>query len=376
MDLDGQPVRVMSVSEGDDYRLEVTLIDEVDVYDLFVTGADTSVPPAPPGLRADPGSVLRPLLAELPAYYSGAQSLLAIAYSKSGEAAWAGASVYRAYSAGGSYAKLAAALGSPVTGEVIAVGDSSIDVELDWDATLASVTGMDALVLDKTANLCLLRTAGGDLYGKFQTVALLAPRQWRLSGLIVDLAGFPLPGSPAGIAVGDDFALYLGLRHLLPIGEADRHRTLYFKVPSSNFGGWEQSLADVAELSVALAAKADTPLAPCNLAANGIGLDTGAVTVGAGDLTLAWTSRNRTAAGATNPDRADAVPEDADFLNFLIEFWRGGVLRRSVAQAEKEYTWTAAQQAADGGSGAVTVRLYQVNTLGTSTKLEAVVAFV
>lgn len=376
LDLDRQPVRVTSVSEADDYQLGVELTDEVDVYDLFVTGADSSIPSPPPGLDADPGSVIRPMLAELPAYYSGAASLLAVAYSKSDQPAWAGAAVYRAYSAGGSFTKLASALGSPITGQVIAATDTTIDVELDWDATLASVTSMDALVLDKTANLILLRTAGEDLYCKFQTVELLAPRQWRLSGLIQDLVDFPRPGAPSDVAIGDDFALYQGLRHLLSIGEADRHRTLYFKVASSNFGGYEQSLADVAETPVTMAAKVDTPLPPCNLVINGIGLDGATVTIGAGDLQLAWTSRNRTASGATNFERADAVPEDSDFQNFLVEFWREGVLRRQVAQAEKSYSWTAAEQAADGGSGAVTVRLYQVNALGTSTKLEAVVTFV
>ena len=375
MDLTAVPVRVLSVSEADNYTLDVTLTDEVDIYDLYAQGSDSSIPPQPPGLNGEPGAVVRPLLFELPACYTDGNGILGIAYSRSGLPAWAGAAVYRAYDSGGSYARRAAALGSPVTGRISAVGENFLDVELDWDATLSSALSMDELVRDKTLNLLAIRTGGGDRYVKFKTSELLAERQWRLRDLIVDLSGFPSP-SFCDIAINNELAFYHGIRHLLAIAEADRYRTLYYKFPSYNFAGREQSLADCVELSIALNAISVRPLPPCNLAVNGIGLSGAQVMVGPGDVFLSWASRNRAAIGAANMERTDATPEDADFSHFHMEFWRNGTLRRTVKQTTKSYTWGTSEQSADGGSGSVTVRFYQVNSQATSTKYEAIITFV
>lgn len=372
MDLFEAPIRIASVSESDNYEMEVSAREEVDVYGYQATGTDTSVQPVAPDLTGNPLSVVRPLMIEIPPYYSADRSLVAAAYSRSASAAWAGASVWRAYTPGGSYERVGSELGSPVTGRVIAVGEGTLDVEMDWDATLSSALSFDDLVVDKTKNLFVVTTAAGEVFAKFQTVELLAPNQWRLSGLIYDLAGIPR-NTTGDIAVNDDLALYQGLRIVLEIPEADRYRTLYYKIPSFNFAAAEQSLSDCAEIAKPLAALVDRPLPPCNVKVNGIGLS-GSAIAAAGDIALEWVSRNRRAQGATNYERSDAVAEDADFQNFLVEFWSGGVLRRSFTQTGKSLTYTAAQQSADGAGRPLTARLSQAGNKATSVKTEIVIS--
>lgn len=378
-ELNEELIRIMTVSEsGEDYKIDISAQEEIiDIYDYVATGQDSSDPPEPPDFSGDPLSVVNPLLMELPARYSGEKPQLAIAYSKSTSNSWCGASVYRAYSAAGSYTKIASKPGSGITGTVIAVGSNYIDIELNWDATLSSATSFDDLVISSTKNLCMVRIATGDKYIKFQDADLLAPKQWRLSKLIYDLVGFSLCNTVGGIAVNDKITLYTNIPHILVVPEADKHKTLYYKLPSFNFKGLEQSLADVNYTAKLIDAVCDKPLTVHNIQINGIGLtSSNAITIASGDILLDWMSRNRFNAGANNYTRSDAIIDDSDFKSFEIEVWRNSVLKRSVSQTAKSWTYTTAMQAADGGTGAITFKIQVIGFIHVSEYETCIVTMV
>ena len=376
MELDNEPYRAMTISEDDNYRSVITAVREPDVFDLHVLGADSSQPPQPPSLAADPLAVVRPMCLEVPPLYSAGASLLAVGYSQSESLSWAGAILHRAYSSGGAYEDLSAGDTSGITGEVIAVGPGTIDVEADWDATLSSAISFDALVRNRLLNLAVFRAAGGDRFVKYQTVELIGDNQWRLSGLLFDIDGVPLPGDTGDIAVGDDVLFYESLPHVLTIPEADRNLTLYYKAASYNLDGQMQSLAEAEEIAVPLKNLLSKPLPPCNFAVNGIGLHDGTARVDTtSDTEFTWVSRNRAGIGATNYARTDTVVDDTDLVHFLVKVYSGQTLLQSNTTTSKSFTYSAADRTADGNPSPVTIQVSQVGTVETSDVAEFSVTY-
>lgn len=370
--LSALPIRIETISEGDDYRIEVAATEELDVYDLITTGEDTTVPPSPPELNGDPGNVVNPLSLELPALYSQALCQAIVLYSKSANQAWAGASLYRAYSEVGSYGKLASKTGSGITGTVDSVGSINgvpyIDIVLDWDATLSSALSFNDLITTPGKNLLFIRTSGGDKFLKYQTADLIATKTWRLTGLIYDIVNVPQLNTYGITAITNKAGFYNNIPHTLLLNDTDKFRTLWFKLPSFNFGGLEQDLSLLAPISQVINALCDTPLQPYNIKINSIGVtEGGTIIIPAGDISISWKSRNRFNAGATNFNRTDTIIDDSDFQNFEIEIYNGATLLRTVPQTSKSYNYLTALQTTDGGPfNSYIVKIRQINTLVSS----------
>lgn len=372
VELSNMPIRISTISEGDDYNIETVAAEEVDVYDLIEYGSDTITPPPPPDIYGDPLSVVNPLLLEVPAIYSQSVCSAAVVYSKSSSASWAGASVHRAYTSGGTYNALAVERGSGITGTVNAVGFVNglayMDVLLDWGATLSSAVSFDDLITTPRKNLFFVRTATGDKFCKYQNVSLIAARTWRLTGLIYDLVDAPQLNTSGIAAVANNVGLYASIPHMLTFEASDKFRTLYFKLPSFNFGGLAQDMSGLTPISLAIAALCDKPLQPTNMIINTFGVNEGGtVVIAAGDIAIAWTSRNRFNSGGNSFTRTDTIVDDTDFVNFELEIYTSTTLLRTVTQTAKAYTYTTALQTTDGGPyGSYTLKIRQINTLASS----------
>jgi hypothetical protein len=89
-------------------------------------------------------------------------------------------------------------------------------------------------------------------------------------------------------------------------------------------------------------------------------LDGAFIFLSAGDLAISWRSRNRFEVGF-NLMNSTTVAEDADFKQFRIEVYDvNDNLLRTVEQAGKSWTYTAAEQSTDGGPFEYyRVRIYQ-----------------
>ncbi len=244
-----------------------------------------------------------------------------------------------------------------------------IDVELDWDYTLASATSFDALLSTPGKNLMVVigNSPQDGIFCRYQTVELLGSKQWRLSGLICNVTNFPLIDTLGSIAADQDVVFYQGTQNVLSFLEAEKHRTLYFKPPSFNLYGEEQSLADVNSISLAIQAICDKPLPIYNIKVNGMGVDFGdSIIVANGDIQFAWMTRNRFNSGGANYSKSDALIDDSDFQNFELEIWRNSVKKRTVTQTAKSWTYTTAMQAEDGGTGNITFKCRVIAIAGIS----------
>lgn len=370
------PVRIHQVSESEDGSFEISSSTEGEIHDLVSPGSYSTTPPSVIDLAGDPSIVIRPTLIELPALYSSGQNILAVTYTRSTADAWAGASLYQAYSSGGSYIKKDACSRSGITGVIADVGSSNgvvyVDVTLDDDSTLASSADFDTFMSSPKQNMAMVRHAGQDIYIRFQTVNLLTGNTWRLTGLLYDTVGWPQLNTYGVIAVADVFVIYFaGVPFYKEIPGTDLMRTLYFKLPSFNFRAIENSLATVVAYSIAYNNLLNTPLAPFNATVGGVGIDSTGITSirSGGDIAAAWKSQNRTNAGFNYID-PNSVKDDQDFLQFVLTIYKldGVTVLRTVTQTSKSYTYTNALQITDGGPWPGYIfKVYQVGILNGPT---------
>lgn len=349
------PVRILTVSEAEDGYIDIQAQEEkVEVYAYASYGDDVTTQPPPLNLIGDPGNVIRPLAVELPALYAQEDCRVGIVYSKSGDEPWAGASLYKAYGAGGSYAKIATKPSSGITGKVIAVGtdnyDKYIDLELDWDYTLTSAIDFDDLMNTPRKNLMMIVTTSENKFIRFQDVTLIGTNQWRLKGLIYDTVNFPQLNTYGDIAVNDEIGLYENLPFVISFEDSDKGRTIYFKLPSFNFVGFEESLAGLAVISEYIDGLDDKPLPVFAVKVNSdyTGADD-EIIISAGDIALEWMSRNRFNTGGYNYERTDVILDDVDFKDFTIKIYNESILLRTVTQTGKSFIYTSAMQSTDGG---------------------------
>jgi hypothetical protein len=372
LDINTVEFRASSIRENDKYESIITAVEEIDIYDLMVTGYDSSFQPLPPDFTTPAGSVVRPLIFERPAMYSGGQCIIDIIYSPDDALSWAGAYVYRSYTLSGLYENIVETPGTGgITGEIIDIGEDYIDVLLDWDASLSSVTDFDALISELTRNLMFVRTGSGDVFMRYQTVDLIGTLTWRLSGLIYDCTGFPRTHYLGSVAIGNSMAFDEYISHELSIDESDRNRLIYYKLPSVNLNLDQQSLADVTAISIQLRDRVNRPLPPVNISVNDVGLtESNAVRVDTtSDAVINWYTRNRTATGSYNFERSDTIVDDADKLDWYVEIYSGATLKRTTIdspQTTKTYTYTAANRSTDGNPSPVTIKVYQRGLLETS----------
>ena len=353
-------IRIGSISEGANNVLEIAGSERIpEVYEFRVTGEDTSVLPEPSDLRGDVASVIHPMAVELPALYSGSTTIIAITYERPNVQAWAGTSLYRAYTSGGSYDWVESVPQSGVTGMVVEVGTDAndqeyIDVLLDYDETLSSALDFDDLITTPMLNLFVVETSGGtsagDIFCRFTTAVLQTGRVWRLTGLIYDTVDFAVKNSYGIIDVFDRFAMADQVPYFYATVETEKFRTLSYKLASFNHVGEEQTLADAVIFSEVVDALGSKPLTPINVKVNGLGIDsTDSLKVSDSgiDMNLEWRSRNRFNTGGYNYDRIDGVNDDLDFLSFEMEAYKSNVLLWTETLTDKTFNYTAAQQATD-----------------------------
>jgi hypothetical protein len=369
LELSARGARILSISEGPEYAIEVSAVEEDDFSGLVSSGGDTSDPGEIASLRGDPGSVVRLTAYEMPSLYARTATL-GLSFSRPSNEAWAGTALYQAYAAAGDYGFKESKTKNGVTGTVYQVGQDGdtayVTVDLDYDYTLESLASLDALLQTPGKNSGIALTGSGNKIFRYQTVSLVSARRWKLTGLLYDLAGFPAMNSYGAIAAGD--VVLLDTPYLVPVADADKFRALYFKVPSANFAGELQPLAALGSVNITPQALSDKPLPPWGIKVGDYYLDAGlSTTQEAGDIALEWSSRNRFGDGMYVYDRADAATDDADFKNFILEIYDGSNLLRTVTQTGKAFTYTSAMQTADGGPfSACTFKLKQEGNLAFS----------
>ena len=376
-ELSSLPIRILSVKESNDGELEIEAVEENNnIYDTdyAYTSPEPPLPPETPNLHEPAESVSGALLIEPPPLYYSTFKLLTVCSKPADNDSWAGASVWKAYAEGGAYTRKLSNTGSGVTGTVIAVGEDDdiayISVELDWGATLYSATDFDTLMTTPGKNLFYVDGRG---YGRFQTVELIGTNQWKLTGLIWNTVNFPRLNTYGDIEVDDVVAFFQGTISELALLEEDKYRDLYIKTPSFNLHGEEQSLADVAALSITMQALIDKPLPPTHFTINGVSVNSGGeVKIGSGDIDLTWRSRNRFNTGGYNYNRADAIVDDLDFVEFQIEVYRNSTLLRTVNQTAKSWTYTTAMQSTDGGTGNITFTVKEITSLSDSDEVTSI----
>ena len=381
-------VRIGSISEGPNSVLEITSVERIpEVYEFREHGEDTSEPAELPVLFGDAPSVIHPTAVELPALYSGQDTIIAITYERPNKMSWGGTSLYRSYTESGGYVWVESVPQSGITGTVIAVGTDSngqryIDVRLDYEDTLISATEFDELITTPLMNLCMFETVlgGGEIYCRYATATLQSVRVWRLTGLIYDTVGFAITNSYGDIAALDKFIFGEIVPYFYTTTEAEKFRTIYYKLASFNMAGEEQLLSDAIMLKEYVDALGDKPLSPTNVKVNGLGIDnTDSLKVSDSgiDMNLEWRSRNRFNTGGQNYTRFDAVADDADFLNFEMEIYKSGVLKRTITQTGKTFNYTAAMQAADAAiNTTMDFKLKQNSTAHSSDWKEFALVFV
>lgn len=352
LELENTPIRIMTVNEGKDYKIDVEAQEENDIYDLINYGEDSSTSTDSKGLYEDASSITNEVLVEIHPNYTE-QCALAISSSKPDETQWAGVTLYKSYSSSGSFKSVNTASFSGVTGLISGFGiDNSyyyIDVVFTYDYTFSSTVDLDSLFTSPKTNLFIIQGDSGDTYFRFQDAELIDTLTWRFSNLIYNCTDFAKINEIGSISIGDKFVLYNPTQFFLTLTNTDKHITLYFKLPSYNFKGIEQSLSSVDEKSKLISALIDTPLAPYNGKINGIGLNSSnSIITNSGDITLEFCSRNRKNL-YFNTHNVD-VPEDSDFIHFQIEIKKSDdTLLRTITQTTKTYTYTTDLQTTDGG---------------------------
>lgn len=370
-----QPIRISSVNEGEEYKVDVEALLEYDIYNLWEYDAASDEQPEISDIFAASLPIDEYFALEVPSLYSLTECKLAIACThQSTDDACMGFSLYRSYMSGGTFVRLEQSVTAGIIGVVSAVTTDTITIVLETDYTLTSLTSFDEMMRTPITNLMMVRTSGGDIYLRFQTVTLVDTNTWLLEGLLYDLTGYSYVDITTGIAEDDEVLIFEVLTFDKSLGTVDKNRTLYLKVPTYNFAGTEISLADCTEESIAISALCDTPLAPFFIDVNGVGIDSSAaVTIGSGDIDVEWMSRNRHNDGATDYNFANNISDDLDFSTFRLLIYNGETLLRTVDQTEKTYSYTTALQTTDGGPyNEYIMQIYQISTMKMSTEYDEI----
>ena len=211
-----------------------------------------------------------------------------------------------------------------------------IDVVLLDDAMI--LTGSDATEASATANLALI----GDELVQFATATQTAPRSFRLSGLLRGRRG--TEWAMAGHVAGERFVL------------VDADTLLPWTLPTSAIGSTVMIAASgvgdasPAEASIVFQARALRPPAPVAISA---------ATQADGSILVGWTRRSRI--GWAWLDDIDA-PLGEESERYRLTATRAGGTAISVDTATPAATLAAADLAAIGGSGALSLAIVQIGT--------------
>lgn len=217
---------------------------------------------------------------------------------------------------------------------------NTVDVALLDDAM--ALAGSDATGLSATANLALI----GDELIQFATAEQIAPKQFRLGGLLRGRRGSEW--AMAGHAVGERFVL-IDADTLLPWSLPTSAIGRAVRVSASGAG----DASPVVE-SITFQARGMRPPAPVALSAVS-GLD--------GSIDIAWTRRSRL--GWDWLDNTD-VPLAEESERYQLIATRMGGAARSLASAVPSATVDVSAIAAIGGSGPLLITIAQIGTTAAS----------
>ncbi len=328
----------------------LSLADNVSVA-VADPGDVTGQNPAPHGPTLGYVLDLPPIEAVLPS----APRLFAVAAGAS--SGWRRASLWQSFDLGQSYVQAATINRATVMGvakTILAAGDSGywdetnvVEVEL-LSTNMQLLSRMDAAIL-AGSNLALI---GAELL-HFRTAIALTPMRYRLSGLIRGVRGTEAHISAHNL--NEPFVLLDPLPEVYTIPSlAAVDQTMSVKLLSPG-----QALGDVPAQLLTLRGQALRPLAPVHgrlkLLANG-------------DRSLSWIRRSRS--GFDWLDGIDApLAEVSEQYRITVKV--GADVRRTVEVAVPSWSYTAAQQAADGisaGVGSIDIAQLSAN-IGTGAAL-------
>ncbi len=340
------PMRVISMKEGKDYKVDVEAVEEID-YVLDLRDAPSDVPFVPLARGGIPRSVIDKMLMEFPSLATHDENVLGLTFSQPTGANWAGASVHQSFD-NITYDNIQTLFGSGLTGTVISVIGERIRVRItDAGVTLQSVANIFTLLSSLNINLCWLRET--DTYFRFARATLIAPSEWDIEGIIWDV--YNVPSFIHQISAGQTIAFLTYKQEPVDFqfGIERRGSNIFFKVVSFNFFGESEDIATVPAVSRVFETIGSRPIAPRNLEIDGRGNIT---RIPAGDIPLRWRSINRGERGL-DFRRSDQIAEDVDFLRFDITVWTGTTTLRNVSVTTTTWTYTAAMRAADGNPTAI-----------------------
>jgi len=147
-------------------------------------------------------------------------------------------------------------------------------------------------------------------------------------------------------------------------------QTLYFKATTLNVNGAEQDISQVEPVTITYQALGGLPMAPSDLAANGLTENDADVTVAATpnrNLILAWLYQSPTIQPDSELVGTTTPGHDVKFSHYRLQVWVSGVqVHQEDSLATEAFTYTEAQNIADNGSwqSVVTIKLYTVNVDG------------
>jgi hypothetical protein len=186
------------------------------------------------------------------------------------------------------------------------------------------------------ANLALI----GDELVQFMAVEAIAPRIFRLSGLLRGRRG--TESRVSAHKVGDRFVL------------VDQTAMLACRIPPEALGS-EVRLRAVSEegsafvpISATVTGRSLQPLSPAHLRLESIG----------NDVVVTWTRRSRDGFGWA--DFAEAPLAESSEV-YRVDVVRGGELVRQIEVPQPRFVYSAVMQEADGGRGAITMIVRQLS---------------
>jgi len=338
-----KPLRVIDTSENDDGTTQIEAMEEISFVldDKSAPSADYYIPPDRLG---DPGNVRYPAIVELPPLVSGAKNIVVVSFAGSIQESWFGAIVYDSFD-DATYAQKEASTGECLMGKVDSVTDDSIVVTItDSTESLNNKTDVFELLQDLNFNVCYDKTQ--DAFFRFAKATLIAGAQWKLEGIIWDC--YSIPTLTHEVLANDiiSFMKYKQSPIDLEYDIARKGSTIYYKIPSYNYAGIAQDLADIGAESISFNAKGTAPIAPMNLEVDGLGSIT---KIGSGDIKIKWKSCNRKDRGL-DYERSDQITEDTDFVRFNIKVIDADTdtTLRTTTTTDSDWTYTSAMQTEDG----------------------------
>jgi len=366
-----KPLRVIDTSENDDGTIQIEAVEEITFLldDKSAPSDDYYIPPVRLG---DPGNVRYPTIVELPPLISGDKNIVIVSFASSTQESWFGATVYDSFD-DATYAQKEASTGECLMGEVNSITDDSITVTItDSDESLNNKADVFELLQDLNFNTCYDKTQ--DSFFRFAKATLISGAQWKLEGIIWNCYSIPTLTHSASISDIISFMKYKQMPIDLEYDIARKGNTIYYKIPSYNYAGTAQDLADISAESISFNAKGTAPIAPMNLEVDGLGTIT---KITSGDIKINWETCNRKDRGL-DYERSDQITEDTDFVRFDIKVIDADTdtTLRTTTTTDSDWTYTSVMQTEDGNKTNLKFEVEKVSETNRSETSELTIQIV